>query len=373
MSPTAHPPDPARLGERLAALPGVARLSEALAGLPAYLVGGAVRDLLLGRERSDIDVVVEGDLGAAADRLGGAARAHERFRTATVGLDGLEVDLAEARSESYAHPGALPEVRPASLEADLARRDYTINAMAVPLAGEPRLVDPHGGLDDLGRGLLRVLHERSFADDPTRALRAARYAARFGFEPEPGTERLLRAADLASVSSDRVEAELRRIAREPAARRGLELAAGWGLVELRPGASELVEALGELLAAEPWAGVAARADAILAATLGPPPGVDELVAATPERPSAGVAAARGRTGVELALARVQGAAWLDDYVARWRHVRLEIGGDDLLAAGVPQGPALGEGLAATLAAKLDGEVSGREAELELALEVARGR
>ena len=155
-----------------------------------------MRDLLLGRQRADIDVAVEGEVEALARRLGGEARTHERFDTASVRVDGLEVDLAATRSETYAHPGALPEVRPASLADDLSRRDFTINAMAVPLAGDPELIDPHGGLEDLGRGELRVLHPGSFEDDPTRAVRAARYAARYGFALERTTAELIRRADL---------------------------------------------------------------------------------------------------------------------------------------------------------------------------------
>ena len=137
MTPSESKIAPARLGERLAALPGIERLRAAAADLPAYLVGGAVRDLLLGRDRADMDVAVEGDVAELARRLGGEVRRHERFATATVLLDGLEVDLAATRSETYPRPGALPEVRPASLAADLARRDFTVNAMAVPLAGDP--------------------------------------------------------------------------------------------------------------------------------------------------------------------------------------------------------------------------------------------
>src|SRR3954452_22209108 len=162
--------DPDRIAERLAALPGLDRTREAAAGTPIYLVGGAVRDLLLGQERTDLDIAVEGDASALGRRLGGEIRTHERFATATVHTDGLELDLATARSESYPEPGALPEVRPATLTDDLARRDFTLNAMAVPLAGDPELIDPHGGLADLERGTLRVLHERSFVDDPTRTL-----------------------------------------------------------------------------------------------------------------------------------------------------------------------------------------------------------
>ena len=166
-----------------------------------YLVGGAVRDLLLGRPRADVDLVVEGDAGALAERLGGAEKEHERFGTVKVEIDRHEVDLASARTETYPEPGALPVVAPAeSVEADLARRDFTINAMAIPLDGEARLIDPRGGREDL-EIVPRVLHGRSFEDDPTRAIRAARYASRYGFTLEPETDRLLRSADLVTVSA----------------------------------------------------------------------------------------------------------------------------------------------------------------------------
>jgi len=340
---------------------------------PIYLVGGAVRDRLLGRGRSDVDVVVVGDAGALARALGAEPLAeHARFATAKVELDGHEVDVATARTETYAHPGALPAVSPAaSIEEDLRRRDFTLNAMALPLRGEPRLVDPHGGRGDLEAGLLRVLHSGSFVDDPTRAIRAARYAARFGFGLEAETERLLRATDLGTVSADRRRAELLRLAAEPNAPRGFELLAGWGLVELPPRWRRVAAALPGLLEGAIWEGVVDPADAWLAAATGPDDLGAGLVDANPTQPSDAVALARGRDPVELLLARALGAEWLDPCMERWRHVRLEIDGEDLIAAGVPQSPALGRGLDAALRAKLDGEVAGREAELEIALEAAR--
>lgn len=361
-----------RLSEALeGAYPELAAVREA-ATAPVYLVGGAVRDLLLGRGRADIDLVVEGDAAELAGRLGAAAVEHERFGTAKVRLDGHELDIAGARSETYPAPGALPVVTPAaSVERDLARRDFTINAMALPLAGPAELIDPHGGEADLAAGLLRVLHAGSFADDPTRALRAARYAARFGFALEPGTERLLRAADLGTVSADRRRAELLRLAAEDTAPRGFELLAGWGLVEPRPGGIELASEAARLLSSPPWRGFAPRDSTVLVAALGPAGGEEALAAASPERPSLAVELARGREPAELALARALGAVWLDRYLTEWSRVELEIGGGDLLAAGVPQGPALGRGLGAALRAKLDGEVSGREGELAAALAAAR--
>ena len=372
MSPSTPKIEPERLGERLAALPGIDRLREAAAGLSAYLVGGAVRDLLLGRRRADMDVAVEGDVGRLAVRLGGKVRAHERFGTATVRIGELLVDLAQTRTETYPVPGALPEVTPASLDADLARRDFTVNAMAVALTGGTDLIDPHGGLDDLRRGELRVLHPGSFVDDPTRALRAARYATRYELSLEAETARLLHRADLSTVSRDRIEAELRKLADEQGARRGFELVAEWGLLDLEPAGPELAEAAAKLTAVEPWREVASRPDVVLAAALGRGvEGARELAAARPERPSQSVDLARGRTGVELALARALGAEWLDAYVARHRHVRLEVDGDDLIAAGIPEGPAIGRGLDAALRAKLDGEIEDASQELAAALAAAR--
>jgi tRNA nucleotidyltransferase (CCA-adding enzyme) len=351
--------------------PELAPVREA-GGDPAYLVGGAVRDLLLGRGRADIDLVVEGDAAALAERLGAEVTSHERFGTAKVMLDGHEVDIASARSESYPRPGALPVVEPsAGLAADLRRRDFTINAMAIPLRGEPRLVDPHGGQADLAAGRLRVLHDESFADDPTRALRAARYAARFGFELERRTAELIREADLATVSADRREAELLRLAAEESAARGFALLAEWGLLELRPGGAELVARAAELLGGNPWRPEAPRDRALLAAALGPPRGELALAKAEPESPSQAVALAGARDGIELVLARALGAGWLDRYIEEWRHVALEIDGSDLIGAGISQGPALGRGLEEALRRKLDGEVSGRKQELAIALEAAR--
>src|SRR4051794_31002473 len=115
MSPERLNIEPDRLAERLAALRGLDRVREAAAETPVYLVGGAVRDLLLGRDRTDIDVAVEGDAAELGRRLGGEVRAHERFATATVHVDGVELDLATARSETYPQPGALPVVEPAAL------------------------------------------------------------------------------------------------------------------------------------------------------------------------------------------------------------------------------------------------------------------
>lgn len=371
-------PSGSELGAALdAAYPELAAV-RAAATEPVYVVGGAVRDLLLGRGRADLDLVVEGDAFALAARLGAEPVEHERFGTAKVELGEHEVDIAAARRETYPEPGALPEVAPAALDEDLRRRDFSVNAMAIPLTGEPRLIDPYDGRADLEARLLRVLHPGSFGDDPTRALRAARYAARLGFGLEPETERLLRAADLETISADRRRAELLRLAGEEDAVRGIELLVGWGLVPLRESeidtgvdGLQLVATVAGLLAAEPWREVASREPALLAAALGPPGREAALAATDPQRPSDAVDLARGHDPVTLVLARALGATWLDRYVGEWHQVELEIDGGDLLSAGIPQGPALGRGLDAALRRKLDGEVAGREQELAVALEAAR--
>ena len=176
--------------QRVRAMDCGRRLLEAAARIEGvHLTGGGVRDLMLGREPSELDVVVEGDVAVLAARLGEIDAAYERFGTATVRAGDCRWDLAAARAEHYARPGALPDVRPASIEEDLLRRDVTVNAFALDLGtGELRAV-AHAR-EDLAAGRLRVLHEASFLDDPTRLWRIARYAARLGFELEPGTAAL---------------------------------------------------------------------------------------------------------------------------------------------------------------------------------------
>jgi tRNA nucleotidyltransferase (CCA-adding enzyme) len=338
---------------------------------PVYLVGGAVRDLLLGRPRADVDLVVAGDAAALAERLGGASVAHERFGTVKVDVEGHEVDVASARVETYPEPGALPVVSPAEgIEQDLARRDFSVNAMAIPLQGEPRLIDPHGGEEDLKRGLLRVLHGRSFVDDPTRAIRAARYASRFRFGLEPETERLLRRTDLTTVSADRRRAELERLAAEERAYEGFELLAEWGVIDLRPNGMQLMEAVGRLLAAPHWAAIVPRERALVAAALGPAGAEEVLASMWAPNPGEGVEMAERRDPVELVLARAMGADWLDRYLTSWRKIELEIDGEDLIAAGIEQGPAIGRGLRAARHKKLEGEIRGRDEELAAALAAA---
>jgi tRNA nucleotidyltransferase (CCA-adding enzyme) len=355
----------------------------AAARQPVYLVGGAVRDLLLGRNRADIDLMVEGDATALAAVMGGgdatvlpaalccANSEHDRFGTVKVDVAGHEVDIVGARTETYEKPGALPTVTPAgSIEEDLARRDFTINAMAIPLQGEPRLIDPYRGRHDLEEGVLRVLHDRSFVDDPTRAIRAARYASRFGFRLEPETEELLRQTDLTTVSADRRRTELERLAAEANACEGFELLGAWGVIDLRPGGIDLMQAVDSLLGMPHWAEIVPRERALVAAALGPAGAEEVLASMWVPKPGEGVELAERRDPVELVLARAMGADWLDHYLTSWRKIELEIDGDDLIAAGVEQGPAIGRGLRAARHRKLEGEIGSREQELATALAAA---
>jgi tRNA nucleotidyltransferase (CCA-adding enzyme) len=371
--PGSSPIDPARLPHSVAALPGIDALRPIAERVPAYLVGGAVRDLLLGDEGVDLDVAIDGDVESLADLPGFELEREGLFLTGRLESGDAKIDVARARAESYPHPGALPEVRPASIADDLARRDFTINAMAVPLPDAAELIDPHGGLDDLRAGRLRVLHDASFADDPTRALRAARYAARFGFELEPRTAELLREADLETVSDDRVQNELRRAAAEDDPAAVLRLILEWGVMpSLDPEAPARVAEVTRLAAEPPWAGWADRELAAMLAVVRPLPQIRELAGAAVERASEAVRLAEPWDPAQLLVARALGAEWLDRYASDWRHVGLEITGEDLLAAGVPEGPAIGRGLEAALSGRLDGELSGRDEELRIALAAARG-
>ncbi|MFQ5881442.1 MAG: CCA tRNA nucleotidyltransferase [Candidatus Methylomirabilales bacterium] len=194
-------------------------------GVSVYLVGGLLRDLLLGVTSSDLDLTVEGNAVAYVEALSAELRGrvtiHPQFGTATVILrDGHRLDVATARRELYAHPAALPQVSPGTIEEDLSRRDFTINAMAIRLTpGAGELLDPFGGLRDLERGLLQTLHEGSYRDDPTRILRGARYAARYRLRFSQRDRRLIQKVlaerVLERLSGDRLFQELRLLLDEP--------------------------------------------------------------------------------------------------------------------------------------------------------------
>lgn len=365
-----------------------------------YVVGGAVRDLLLGREPHELDFVVEGDALEVARRTGGRVTSHERFGTATVTLDGITFDLAGARRERYPRPGALPEVElGASLREDLERRDFTVNAIALHLA-DRELVWLPGAHEDLQARRLRVLHDRSFADDPTRLLRLARYAARLGFEPEARTDRLAAEAiaggALGTVTGSRLGAELRLLLREPQPEALLRLERhGLGRLLLDPvpfhvrpetirraTAHTPADARADLVALAASLEGDRRAIAARLDDLAFPAADRDVVARSADRATylTGVLEAAENDAdlwralrkeppelVALAGASSEeaGAAarrWLDEV----RHRRLAITGDDIVAAGL-SGPAVGEALDRAMAAMLTGRADTREEQLAAAL------
>lgn len=398
---------PQRLDRLPPELGPVAEAVQRLGG--AYLVGGTVRDLLLGSPSADVDLAVVGDGVAFARRLarelGGRVTAHGAFGTAVVRLGPLHVDVVTARSERYPEPAALPEVSLGSLEDDLRRRDFTINALAASLRAEDlgTLVDPHGGRLDLERGAVRVLHDASFVDDPTRILRAIRYESRLGFRMDEHTEALARAgvAGIGLLSGARVREELVALLDErqaaasvvrlgelaaaraihPGLAAGVQPAAVVGrVVELRdrygvdvprwrPVLAVLARGLARAELSE-WLGALKlrRVDArAVASAVRVAP---QLASLTGVRPSQLAALAREADPdaplVALALAD---SGPLHDYFAASRHVRLEITGADLAALGLEESPRVGEILDELLARKLDGRLDGRASELAAAREL----
>ncbi len=385
--------------EQLSALPCGRRLLTAVGAMQGvYLVGGAVRDLLLGRVPSELDVVVEGDVAQLAAALGDDGSTHERFGTATIRLGDCRWDLAASRAEQYARPGALPDVRPAPIAEDLLRRDVTINAIALDLAsGELRAVEH--AFEDLASRSLRVLHDDSFRDDPTRLWRLARYRARLGFELEEHTAQLARTAVMGGVaervSGARIGNELRLALVEPDPVAALESAVALGLAPwLRPDRARTEAALARLpdgegrrdlvvLAAaltedaddadQRLAGLEFTAAERALLRAGASARVLALFMNGARRPS-DLARHLRRLPVEaVVLAAADGAA---EPARRWlhelRHVTLAIDGDDLLAAGVPRGPQIGRRLAAVLDLRLDGELDDDSAsQLHVALHLER--
>lgn len=396
--------------QRALALPPLRDLVRAVDGGPIYLAGGAVRDLLSGRVPLDLDLVLDGPVAPLAERLGGIATTHDRFETATLALEsGVRVDIARSRRERYQEPGALPEIAPAPIEQDLLRRDFTVYAMALALSGPDlgRLLTAPHALDDLRTRRLRVLHDQSFSDDPTRLLRLARYRARLGFEVEPHTLALVAAhADrgLATISGARIGQELRLVVREDDPVAGLAALDELGIdraidpcftigqpeaggIEVMRQALALLPADGRrdlltLAAAlrrcesdhlssllQRLAFTAADRDVIRATATSAQPLAGALRGL--KLPSRIAAVIGSATAEAVALAGGLGAepqarAWLEQL----RHLTLDIDGTDLRAAGVPEGPALGAGLAAARAALLDGDAPDRAEQLAVAVRAA---
>jgi tRNA nucleotidyltransferase (CCA-adding enzyme) len=364
------------------------------------LVGGAVRDALIGVTHGvDVDLAVEGDAIALARvigrDLGARVVAHDRFGTARLEFaHGRHIDLVGCRSESYPAPGDLPEVVPGTLDQDLARRDFTVNAMAYRLSGPDAgtLVDPHGGRDDLAAACIRAIRPGTFVEDPSRVVRALRYAARLGFRIDDATADEVRTCLAAlDLTSARVGDELRRLLDEDSAPAALTMAAALGAAWPDDGATRdarllaIAPALARPGAPAPplWAlrlGLGLRATSAASAAV---PQWARAVAAEVRAglvlagrvQEAGTASAvdavlRGTAAAEQVGAVIGGADAVATWWAQWRDMTAAIDGSDLVAAGVPPGPSIGRALAAVRADVLDGVAGDRAQQLTRALVIA---
>jgi len=390
------------------------RLIEAIGAIAAhqgwqlYLVGGAVRDLLLEQETFDLDLVTDGDAISLAQLLANTTRGklvvHTRFKTANVRWNEWSIDLTTARSETYDHPGALPQVKPGSLADDLFRRDFTINAMAIQLSpghyGD--LIDLYGGREDLGQGLIRVLHEKSFIDDATRIWRALRYEQRLGFSLETGALELLKRdlAMLDTISGDRIRHELELVLKEaypekfflradhlqvlprlqPSLRCGSRLSerfeqarqvsspnpppGGLYLALLTyPLTAEQIEQLVERLKLPRLLAQTLRDTCKLKAEA-------ESLADANLKPSRVYCILHGYTPAAIAATSLASNSPtfrqnIHRYLTRFRYVKPALTGKDLKTMGLAPGPRISDILARLRTARMDGEVANRQGEERL--------
>ena len=367
-------------------------------GMSLYLVGGAVRDLFINAHVNDLDLVSEGDsfplAQAMASALSGRVTARSQFGTSKLSALGLSTDLVSARDETYRQPGALPTVLPGTIAQDLARRDFSINAIALRLApGPPEILDPAHGQTDLESRLVRVLHPKSFRDDATRILRAVRYEQRLGFSLDADTETFVRRdlAMLDTIGGHRLRRELDLIFREKQPGTVLVRAAELGVLtaisQSLPDGATLRQRLAHLdTKAQPvyYLGVLAYTQEpnqveSLVHRLSMTGSWAELVRQiTPARQAAAtlsddssssvvchILRALDTNAVEVvaALARSQP---LQRYLQEWRQVRPRLAGRDLVQLGVPEGPQVGSLLELLRDARLDGRADTRQDEVELA-------
>jgi tRNA nucleotidyltransferase (CCA-adding enzyme) len=380
-------------------------------GMPCYLVGGFVRSLLLGKLANDLDIIVEGDAielgGALVKKHGGKLTSHTKFRTAIWHLPSTfkshlpTIDLITARKETYKIPGALPTVKPSTIDDDLRRRDFTVSAMAVRLDGDHfgELLDPLGGQNDLKQKLIRILHPRSFLDDPTRIFRAVRFEQRLAFHLESSTFNLINSESLAvleKLSGERIRHEFDLIFGEE---NPVQMLARLhevgvfnvfepslpifndkysGLINSRPpeefGISQNRVLLGYLL----W---------LIDSSVDITEYISKRFDFTSELSNASIAVIQLKNDLPQ-LKQVKPSEWtlrlekipliaiyvlwlisnepaLKEFLVKWRLVKATITGDDLKARGIPIGPHYKEILSTLRAAWLDGEVENHKEEEEL--------
>lgn len=361
------------------------------AGAHLWVVGGAVRDAFLKRLVVDIDLTSDMPAAELAEAMGIEARARTRFSTVKLRVGARTMDLATIRSEHYARPGALPTVALGTMADDLARRDFTINAMAASLAPGDfgALTDDHGGLADLEAGIIRGLHPATFQDDATRALRAVRYAAKLGFHLHPATRRWLRRdlAHIDAISPARIHRELVRTLTEPTSAKALLLAHRLGLLaaldptlgggdpakRLRLASRDGLtsDALLGVLLSQASPGSAAKRLGLTARERRVAEHVHRLLRedalTTPRLQASRVAdilgdAPEAAVAAVAALRSVETRRNLRRYDIRAR-TRPTLDGHELLAMGIPQGERIGTIMRALARAVLDGKVKTRRGEV----------
>ena len=380
-----------------------------------YVVGGFVRDVILGRTPGDLDISIVGDAGAFANALAtGLGRDHpveSQFLTFRLNSDSvtsdterqqnpaIDIDVVTARSEVYSSPGALPEVTPSSIEEDLKRRDFTVNSMAISLSAASwgNLVDPVGGFGDIMRKRIRVLHDSSFVDDPTRMYRATRYATRLGFSIDARAESLI-ASSLEYVdrlSGARIRSEFELILAEPARVEIIRMSEELGLIGaispgLRIGSKSLQvlesppsTAIEDLLALTMFGLSREEAEQTARRFDGPEEwsgvimGFSRLadvatVLDSPDIRRSEVAEILDAIALPSVRAYIVAGPPLPrrdrmvDYVEKIRFEKPEITGNDLIAAGIPEGPTIGRLIDLVTRARLDGQVRTKQDELKLA-------
>lgn len=377
--------------------------------MPCYAVGGFVRDLLLGKPINDLDIIVEGDAIQLGKKLveihGGRLTPHFKFHTAiwhlpeAWRLQPSTLDLITARKEAYDKPGALPTVTPSTIEDDLRRRDFTINAMALRLDGEGfgDILDPLEGQADLGRGTIRALHPKSFIDDPTRILRAIRYEGRYGFAMDAETLGMLDADSLKVMhllSGERLRHELDLILDEEQSAGMLARAASLGVLNaIHPKMPEFNQEYADFLEMDMHLDIPGDRRTMGYTLWFMDLFEDEVILLsnrldfTNELMLAVWAAAELKRGLPH-LVDMKPSEWtyaleklpllsiyavylisrenaLLSYISIWRHVKSKTSGDDLKAMGLPPGPRFGEILTRLRSAWLDGEVATEAQEKEL--------
>ena len=378
-----------------------------------YIVGGIVRDLILDRAPGDIDLSVVGDAKAFSQELAartGAASPDEsqfltfKIRTSGIFSDVSSIDVVTARAESYADSAALPDVSVSSIDDDLKRRDFTVNAMAISLAGSDwgTLVDPKNGFGDVMRKRIKVLHDASFVDDPTRIFRAVRYAVRLGFNLDSRTNELISKSlpNIDRLSGTRVRNEFELVLSEPNRVEMLRMSEEIGLLAaISPGLRIGTKAL-QVLSDQSEQEVASTElpDLLAITTFGLNEDESKQVVQRFDAPPAWGESITGNAQLAkhvavldqpnlapsevsdllraIPLASISAYILagpplprrdkLVEYVEKIRFIKPEITGDDLLEIGIPQGPIIGQLIDIVRRAKLDGKVSTKQEEIDLA-------